>query len=71
MNESLKKLASEAVNLHKKIKADTEKLQNIKTFNAFIQSFMALFAFLKHFLLYYRMVDEKYLSNHQTWFEYI
>ena len=30
MNENLKKLASEAVNLHKKIKADTEKLQNIK-----------------------------------------
>lgn len=30
MNEKLKKLASEAVNLHKKIKADTEKLQNIK-----------------------------------------
>ena len=30
MNENLKKLASEAVNLHKKIKADSEKLQNIK-----------------------------------------
>lgn len=30
MNENLKKLASEAVNLHKKIKADTEKLQSIK-----------------------------------------
>ena len=30
MNENLKKLANEAVNLHKKIKADTEKLQNIK-----------------------------------------
>lgn len=30
MNENLKKLASEAVNLHKKIKADTEKLQKIK-----------------------------------------
>jgi len=30
MNEKLKKLASEAVNLHKKIKVDTEKLQNIK-----------------------------------------
>tara|TARA_B110000971_G_scaffold7009_1_gene6813 strand:+ start:449 stop:1036 length:588 start_codon:yes stop_codon:yes gene_type:complete len=30
MNENLKKLASEAVNLQKKIKADTEKLQNIK-----------------------------------------
>ena len=30
MNENLKKLASEAVNLHKKIKADTEKLQGIK-----------------------------------------
>ena len=30
MNEKLKKLASEAVNLHKKIKVDTEKLQTIK-----------------------------------------
>ena len=30
MNENLKKLASEAVNLYKKIKIDTEKLQNIK-----------------------------------------
>ena len=30
MNENLKKLASEAINLHKKIKADTEKLQSIK-----------------------------------------
>ena len=30
MNENLKKLASEAVYLHKKIKADTEKLQSIK-----------------------------------------